>query len=529
MSGYIMPPRLRPSDYIKGKITQDDLLRVAIANDANIAKARKDLKLGEIEQITPIDNLSPEEKLRDEAQQEADARMNLERLGFRSQEASNILSELNNDQRKGFNAGFPAIEKDIKKQYDVKLLTPTFFIEYLRKYLAVLFAAKGLKYYEDGGGIGTANEELVNNVDELSRILPSETQLKELINLAKPLNNDVITDKLKNIRDSLPNFNILAQLNAPEQYSEIQRLLMVFRNVPTNEQIQLLLNNARYGDPKDVMNTLIDVAFAGNEEMARVSNTKSYLKQDIDDEADDTLNPIFSKDEVAQMRREIVARNLQSQVRLNSNPNINPNITRILAKKDADNSRGWYYIGDTNLLELLETEGKGLKTFKAPKMKIGRGISVKALPSYREFGKYVIHLPQLENQDILNVKYKSLGQIPQFKPLPVSDVLKDFILDLLDTGKVNKRVYETIEEKERQLFENIAVGAGIWNSLGLDRTISNQDKNDLNRFELLRGEFIAGNNNPQVLQELRKLVIKFMHTGKIPKSKGLELLMELSV
>ena len=44
MSGYIMPPRLRPSDYIKGKITQDDLLRVAIANDANIAKARKDLK-----------------------------------------------------------------------------------------------------------------------------------------------------------------------------------------------------------------------------------------------------------------------------------------------------------------------------------------------------------------------------------------------------------------------------------------------------------------------------------------------------
>ena len=128
MSGYIMPPRLRPSDYIKGKITQDDLLRVAIANDANIAKARKDLKLGEIEQITPIDSLSPEEKLRDEAQQEADARMNLERLGFRSQEASNILSELNNDQRKGFNAGFPAIEKDIKKQYDVKLLTPTFLV-----------------------------------------------------------------------------------------------------------------------------------------------------------------------------------------------------------------------------------------------------------------------------------------------------------------------------------------------------------------------------------------------------------------
>ena len=41
MSGYIMPPRLRPSDYIKGKITQDDLLKVAIANDANIAKAGK--------------------------------------------------------------------------------------------------------------------------------------------------------------------------------------------------------------------------------------------------------------------------------------------------------------------------------------------------------------------------------------------------------------------------------------------------------------------------------------------------------
>jgi hypothetical protein len=37
-------------------------------------------------------------------------------------------------------------------------------------------------------------------------------------------------------------------------------------------------------------------------------------------------------------------------------------------------------------------------------------------------------MPQLKERDILNVKFPSLGRIPQFKPTPISDVMKEFVL-----------------------------------------------------------------------------------------------------
>ena len=36
----------KPTDYAKATMTQDQLLKIAVANDANIAKARQEVRLG---------------------------------------------------------------------------------------------------------------------------------------------------------------------------------------------------------------------------------------------------------------------------------------------------------------------------------------------------------------------------------------------------------------------------------------------------------------------------------------------------
>jgi hypothetical protein len=136
---------------------------------------------------------------------------------------------------------------------------------------------------------------------------------------------------------------------------------------------------------------------------------------------------------------------------------------------------------------------------------------------------------QLKNRDILNVKFRSLGRIPQFKPQPISEALKDFVLDLLENGKPNHRVYDTLSVEERQLFEKLATYAGIINSLKLKKTLTDEDIKDNERFAILKGEYLAGNNSQTLLKELRKLVVKFMNTGKITKTDGTNLLIELSV
>ena len=75
----------------------------------------------------------------------------------------------------------------------------------------------------------------------------------------------------------------------------------------------------------------------------------------------------------------------------------------------------------------------------------------------------------------------------------------------------------------------VATGAGVFHSLKLKKTITNQDKDELNRFEILKGEYLAGNNSPKLLHELRRFIVKYMGDGKISRNEGMNLLMELSI
>ena len=57
----------------------------------------------------------------------------------------------------------------------------------------------------------------------------------------------------------------------------------------------------------------------------------------------------------------------------------------------------------------------------------------------------------------------------------------------------------------------------------------NEDKKDLvERFKVLRGQFIAGNNAPTLIKELRSIILHFMEKGQIQKQDGYDLLKELS-
>jgi hypothetical protein len=174
--------------------------------------------------------------------------------------------------------------------------------------------------------------------------------------------------------------------------------------------------------------------------------------------------------------------------------------------------------------------GVGFKSKRIPVGKVGKGVKLEneIAPTYRQFGKYVIHIPHLLNNNVANFKYPSLGSIPSIKPLTVSEDYKDLILETLQTGKLNKKEFERLPQSEIKHFERVAVGAGLVEQLGLKIGTTDEDKADAKRFEVLRGEYLAGNNNEKLIKELRLLITKFINTGRIHKTEGLNLLLELS-
>ena len=174
--------------------------------------------------------------------------------------------------------------------------------------------------------------------------------------------------------------------------------------------------------------------------------------------------------------------------------------------------------------------GVSFKAKRIPVGKVGKGVKLEKEdnPTYRQFGKYVLHIPYLLNSNVANFKYPSLGSIPSIKPLTISDDYKDLILDVLQTGKLNKKELERLPQNEIKHFEKVAVGAGLVEQLGMKVGSTEEDKADAKRFEVLRGEYLAGNNNEKMIKELRLLITKFINNGRIHKNEGLNLLLELS-
>ena len=162
------------------------------------------------------------------------------------------------------------------------------------------------------------------------------------------------------------------------------------------------------------------------------------------------------------------------------------------------------------------------------KKKYGRGIAENQTEKYRQFGRYVVDTHNLKN-NILAIRYQhKKAQVPTLQTRRISDTLRDLIMDVLDTGRVNFTHYNNLSSADRELFHRAAHHARIDETLGLKAT-PNSDNDDMRRFEILRGELIAGNDAKQVRDELRKYVLKFMADGRLPRGQAQGILWELAI
>jgi len=598
------------SDYAKAKMTQDQLIKVAIANDANIAKARNDFRKGIIPVPNTMEGADKVEIEMDINKQYDIGITNLKSLGFKDTDAGGLVADLSSDDLMMMNSTFPAIKKDVEARFNVRTMTPQFFFQYLEEYLDNLQASKGIS------GTTYPNDKynlLIDTTEDLRQILPSREDVYDIIQnvgrlrLTKKqqMSLQPLIQRLQIVEEALPNdeeydaLDSMVNEDSAKAYRMFQDIQKATARIPTREQFQEIKDAISNGDATagtrlidlmsgvnlsdmEELNAIFKALEDDKEEIAlapqlnyeyetntdmgylgvigrliyiidvgtgRVSLLNGVVKKAIADSfpkgsdakklASRTLTEIRGyvinkvNDEAKQQQNSI-STNTSKQTK-GSKPKTQLIIEGEEEELGADapkvNTSGSSTAGGEGDLDaaVVEETGSGIKRFKKIKIKVGKGIAVEAQPTYKELGKYAIHWGQLVNNDILNVKYKSLGGIPKFKPVAVSDVFKDFLIDLMETGKINKRIYDQVPVEERKLFENIASGAGISSVLKLQKTKSNQDVEDNKRFEILKGEYLAGNNSPTLIRELRRFIVRYMNEGKITKNSGLQLLMELSV
>ena len=162
-----------------------------------------------------------------------------------------------------------------------------------------------------------------------------------------------------------------------------------------------------------------------------------------------------------------------------------------------------------------------------PPVKIGKGIDV-AIPqdTYKTFGKHLIHYPSLRDDFKLSIKYpsrsKNVGKVKV-----VSPEYRELLMDMLERGVLSDRMYDKLVDEEKQHFNEAVKASGLMETIKL-KPINEDTKDLVERFKVLRGQFIAGNNAPTLIKELRSVILHFMEKGQIQKQDGYDLLKELS-
>ena len=160
-------------------------------------------------------------------------------------------------------------------------------------------------------------------------------------------------------------------------------------------------------------------------------------------------------------------------------------------------------------------------------VKINDGLKAEIL-TWKEFDKFMIHRKFL-SENILLVKYLSYAPIGSIKRCKISDELKEIIIYLLDTEEVNYQLAQELDIDEKELLEKIIVKSGLKQTLKFDRNKMADDVSLLiDKFHVLQGEVNAGNDSPQILVQIKKILPKLILHNKLTEADGNEILQELN-
>ena len=155
----------------------------------------------------------------------------------------------------------------------------------------------------------------------------------------------------------------------------------------------------------------------------------------------------------------------------------------------------------------------------------GRGLKMRdsTIQNRHYIGNFYIEKNKLKD-NLLSIKYsKNEAPHTQLRPRSISAALRGLIEDVI-ANNYNEKVYNMLEDDDKRTFKKIVKVL----KLPID-IYDNLDEEYQKNYELLKGQFLSGNNSPEVKAALRKYIVEGMNEGKLNRSESMFLLYQLSL
>ncbi len=483
-------------------------------------------------------------------EQRSKATQNILKLNIDKHEVNKILQEMTDDDIKDLNQIYPVLQKEISKFDDID---SDFFMSFFRNLLRNL---KGTDYQLGLIKFDPSNLEEIEFDDEMYKYLDDslkllESDLQELYEGFLDEDEDITemgemvenTFNGKNIDNIY--FRFIAEYASTKKHNQRQ-INILSKMDQIADLLQKISDNYNFGTEAPDSDEIADLDYSQIEkEISGMSNVDNfiqaidYLPDIANKKVKYALNYLLENEigsgrsrgffRAHKIREQEKQEQLLQEQEDREQEDLRRPQTDIFGEPDED------YLEE----EFQQLAGSGIKKFinskrpkTTPRVIYGSGLGkIEEIPKWMLFGKFAIHYPELK-RNILNIKYKSLSQIPDLnKKIKISDDLKDFLDEILKTGNMSKVGYKNLTEKDKKIFDIISTKAGLYEKFGI-KPIITQPKDidldkDMKRFELVKGEWIAGNNNDEVKQELILLISKFINLKMISEEDGKDILKDL--
>jgi hypothetical protein len=168
-------------------------------------------------------------------------------------------------------------------------------------------------------------------------------------------------------------------------------------------------------------------------------------------------------------------------------------------------------------------EGRGLR---------GKGLSVAqdkgiAFKKVAPFGRYMIHLSKL-NEDVICLSTQQGTNVPSYRTLRVSVPVANIIRKMVNGRNPSYEDIQKLDEQDKAEIHKVFKKAQITMGEGLEIPKPVSQIEDMNRFTILKGEILAGNDGRETIKQFKLLTLKLMNSGHLPKGQAKDLLVDLA-
>lgn len=175
---------------------------------------------------------------------------------------------------------------------------------------------------------------------------------------------------------------------------------------------------------------------------------------------------------------------------------------------------------------VAEAKGEGMRRPK------GRGIAkgvdyakgIDPLPKFAPLGQYYINQHKLRD-DILTCCRASGKNLTEWKARRVSVPLANLIRKVVNKGTPSFDDFNSLSDEDKHILGEFVRKVKI----DLEVPSSAVDREDLNQFEIMKGQLLSGNDSVEMIKKFKLLIVKLAHMGRLPKGQSKEMLMELAM